>query len=78
MSTQAHALISTEKFRWPRAVLKEKGPVEFDLIRMGPVHRERKGIWCRPKKTKRRRRSFCIPLATVDAIEFDRAPNGTQ
>jgi hypothetical protein len=45
---------------------------ESDLIRMGPVHRERNGIWCRPKKTKRRRRSFCIPLATVDALELDR------
>lgn len=45
---------------------------ESDLIRMGPVHRENRGIWCRPKKTKRRRRAFCIPLATVDALELDR------
>src|SRR6202011_5948126 len=45
---------------------------ESDLIRMGPEHRERNGIWCRPKKTRRRRRAFHIPLLTVDALELDR------
>jgi hypothetical protein len=39
---------------------------------MGPEHRERNGIWCRPKKTRRRRRAFHIPLLTVDALELDR------
>ena len=43
-----------------------------DLIRLGPIHRERTGIWCRPKKTRRRRRATFIPLATVDALELDR------
>lgn len=43
-----------------------------DLIRMGPEHRHDKGIWCRPKKTRKRRRSFLIPLRTADAIALDR------
>ncbi|WP_315751074.1 MULTISPECIES: hypothetical protein [unclassified Bradyrhizobium] len=43
-----------------------------DLIRMGPEHRDRNGLWCRPKKTRKRRRAFHIPLAAVDAIEIDR------
>lgn len=43
-----------------------------DMIRMGPEHRERNGIWCRPKKTRKRRRSFHIPLAAGDALELDR------
>jgi len=50
---------------------------ESDLIRMGPMHRESlegrgSGIWCRPKKTRRRRRSVFIPLRTADALELDR------
>ena len=45
---------------------------ESDLIRMGPEHRERNGIWCRPKKTRRRRRAFYIPLQAADALELDR------
>jgi hypothetical protein len=45
---------------------------ESDLIRMGSEHRERNGIWCRPKKTRRRRRAFHIPLQTADALELDR------
>ncbi|MCW2195133.1 hypothetical protein DXU07_00935 [Bradyrhizobium elkanii] len=43
-----------------------------DLILMGPGHRENNGIWCRPKKTRKRRRAFLIPLATVDALLLDR------
>ncbi|MGC2781116.1 MAG: hypothetical protein WA418_36310 [Bradyrhizobium sp.] len=43
-----------------------------DLIRMGPEHRDRNGLWCRPKKTRKRRRAFHIPLAAIDAIEIDR------
>src|SRR2546430_13644641 len=43
-----------------------------DLIRMGPEHRDRNGIWCRPKKTRKRRRAFHIPLASADALEIDR------
>jgi integrase len=45
---------------------------ESDLIRMGPEHRERTGIWCRPKKTRKRRRSFHIPLVAADVFELDR------
>lgn len=45
---------------------------ESDLVRFGPQHRERAGIWCRAQKTRRRRRAFFIPLATVDALELDR------
>ena len=45
---------------------------ESDLVRMGPEHRQKNGIWCRPKKTKRNRRSFCIPLSTTDALELER------
>ena len=43
-----------------------------DMIRMGPEHREDNGIWCRPQKTRKRRRSFRIPLTTADAFELDR------
>jgi integrase len=43
-----------------------------DLIRMGTEHRDGSGIWCRPKKTRKRRRAFHIPLATADALELDR------
>lgn len=49
---------------------------ESDLVRMGPQHREhirgRNGIWCRPKKTRKKRRTFFIPLAVADALEIDR------
>jgi hypothetical protein len=44
-----------------------------DMVRMGPKHRDgANGIWCRPKKTRKRRRAFLIPLATVDVLELDR------
>jgi hypothetical protein len=39
---------------------------------MGPEHRDRNGLWCRPLKTRKRRRSFHIPLAAADALEIDR------
>jgi integrase len=42
-----------------------------DLIRLGDLHRERAGIWCRPQKTRKKRRAFFIPLAIADAIEID-------
>ena len=42
-----------------------------DLVRMSPEHRERNGIWCRPKKTRTRRRAFLIPLKAGDALEID-------
>lgn len=50
---------------------------ESDLVRLGPMHCESlkgrgKGIWCRPKKTRRRRRSVWIPLRTADALELQR------
>lgn len=45
---------------------------ESDLVRLGPINRERSGIWCRPKKTRQRRRAFFIPLLTADAFELDR------
>jgi hypothetical protein len=40
---------------------------ETDLIRIGPLHKESlrgrgSGVWCRPRKTRRRRRSVFIPL----------------
>ena len=28
--------------------------------------------WCRPRKTRKRRWAFRIPLATADALELDR------
>ena len=43
-----------------------------DLVRMGPEFRDGKGIWCRPLKTRKRRRAFHIPLGTADALELDR------
>ena len=43
-----------------------------DMIRMGPEHRGRNSIWYRPKKTRKRRRAFHIPLATADTLELDR------
>jgi hypothetical protein len=39
---------------------------------MGPEHREKNGVWCRPKKTKRKRRTTFIPLQMADVIELDR------
>ncbi|WP_194474594.1 hypothetical protein [Bradyrhizobium sp. CCBAU 51753] len=62
---------------WPDLVRMERLGIMTcqrisDLIRMGPEHREHNGIWCRPKKTRKRRRSFHIPLATADALELDR------
>ena len=49
-----------------------------DLIRMGPKFRDGNGIWCQPKKTRKRRRVFHIPLATTGALEFDRWWVGDQ
>ena len=47
-----------------------------DLVRLGPENREvvrgKQGIWCRAKKTRRKRRSVFIPLSTSDALELDR------
>jgi DNA-binding CsgD family transcriptional regulator len=45
---------------------------ESDLVRLGPEQRERNGLWCRPQKTKRKRRAFFIPLGAADALELDR------
>ena len=45
---------------------------ESDLVRMGPEHRDKNGIWCRPTKTKRKRRSVFIPLNMTEAQELDR------
>jgi integrase len=47
---------------------------ESDLVRFGPDHRHDNGLWCRPKKTRQRRRSFVIPLNAADALELDRWP----
>ena len=51
---------------------------ESDLVRMGPENREKNyrekeknGIWCKPQKTKRKRKGFCIPLTITDALELD-------
>jgi hypothetical protein len=62
---------------WPDLVRMERLGIMTcqrgsDLIRMGPEHRDRNGLWCRPKKTRKRRRAFHIPLAAGDAIEIDR------
>jgi integrase len=62
---------------WPDMVRMERLGIMTcqrgsDLIRMGPEHRDRNGLWCRPKKTRRRRRAFHIPLAAADALEIDR------
>lgn len=43
-----------------------------DMVKMGPEHRDGHGLWSRPKKTKKQRRAFMIPLATADALELDR------
>lgn len=49
---------------------------ESDLIRLSPEQRDnvrgRPGIWCRAKKTRRKRKTVFIPLTTVDALEMDR------
>jgi hypothetical protein len=47
---------------------------ESDLIRMGPAQRDEFGLWCRPKKTRRKRKAFCIPLSKADALMLDRWP----
>jgi hypothetical protein len=45
-------------------------------VRLGPEHRAsvrgKPGIWCRPQKTRRRRKTGFIPLAAADALELDR------
>ena len=43
-----------------------------DTVQMGPEHRDGHSIWCRPKKTRRRRRAFMVPLTTADALILDR------
>ena len=45
---------------------------ESDLVGLGSEFRERSGIWCRPRKTKKKRRSFHIPLTAADALDLDR------
>jgi len=62
---------------WPDLVRMERLGIMTcqrgsDLVEMGPEHRDGHGIWCRPKKTQKRRRAFLIPLATADALEIDR------
>lgn len=72
---------------WVRAYVIEKAPTdlvrfvklgimtgqrESDLVQFGPEHRENNGLWCRPQKTKRRRKAFFIPLAAAEALELDR------
>src|SRR5262245_11981059 len=51
---------------------KPSGRLQRSHCIAGPIHHERTGIWCRPTKTRRRRRATFIPLATVDALELDR------
>ena len=48
------------------------GQRQSDLVSFGPVHREGKGLWCRPRKLRRKRRAFLIPLSTAGMIEIDR------
>jgi hypothetical protein len=50
---------------------------ESDLIRMGPAQREPQGLWCRPKKTRRKRKAFCIPLTPEDVLMLDRWPESS-
>jgi hypothetical protein len=62
---------------WPDLVRMERLGIMTcqrgsDMVNMGPGHRDGSGIWCRPIKTRQRRRVFLIPLATVDALELDR------
>jgi hypothetical protein len=67
------------KAAWPDLVRMVKlglatSQRESDLIRMGPAQRERHGLWCRPKKTKKKRKAFCIPLTPADLHMLDRWP----
>ena len=48
------------------------GQRESDTVRFGPDHRENAGLWCRPLKTRKKRRAFFIPLAAAEALELDR------
>ena len=66
-----------EKHAWPDLVRMTRLGIMTcqrgsDIIRMGKEHRDRNGIWCRPKKTRKRRRSFLIPLAAADALGLAR------
>lgn len=45
---------------------------ESDMVRLGPEQRDGPGLWCRPRKTRKKRKSFRIPLAAADTLEFDR------
>ena len=66
---RAHAWPDLVRMEWLGIMTCQRGS---DLIRMGPEHRDRNGLWCRPKKTRKRRRAFHIPLAAADALELDR------
>ena len=62
---------------WPDLVRMERLGIMTcqrgsDMVEMGPEHRDGHGIWSRPKKTRKRRRAFLIPLNTADALELDR------
>ena len=48
------------------------GQRESDVVRMGVDAIEDRGLWVRPKKTKRRRAAFWVPLLTSAAAEIAR------
>jgi len=66
---RVHAWPDLVRMEWLGIMTCQRGS---DLIRMGPEYRDRNGLWCRPKKTRKRRRAFHIPLAAADALELDR------
>lgn len=48
------------------------GQRESDVIRMGPGARENRGLIVRPKKTRKTRRAFYVPLLGLALAEIDR------
>lgn len=64
-----HAPEDLRRFCWLGRVTGQR---ESDLIRLGPQHRDGAGVWCRPEKTRRKRKAFRIPVTTTEVIELDR------
>jgi hypothetical protein len=67
----AAALLSPDNSFQPIGIARKRFDPR-DQFTANPLHGRGTGMWCRPKKTRRRRKSTFIPLRTADALELDR------